>query len=375
MNLKPQIIDVTVNPAPVLNNNSTAQICSGNALNIELISSIASSFSWIAFDNTNTTGETYLSPKQTHVINDVLVNQSNVPQIVHYTVTLTSNTGGCMNLKPQIIDVTVNPEPELSNGSTAEICSGNPVNITLTSNIASSFSWIAADNTNTTGESYVSPKQTNIISDILVNQSHVAQIVHYTVTLISKNGACMNLKPQTIDVTVNRVTAAFTANPTSGEMPLFVQFTNNAVGAMNYSWDFGDGGTSTDHNPTYTYNQIGHFEVCLTADDNKHCTDKTCFTIEVDIHSAFVIPNVFTPNNDGVNDVFTIAGKGLESLHAEIYNRWGQKEYEWDTINGGWDGHSASGMPSSDGTYFFMIEITGMDGKKYSEKGSVSLMR
>jgi gliding motility-associated-like protein len=110
------------------------------------------------------------------------------------------------------------------------------------------------------------------------------------------------------------------------------------------------------------------------SDDGK-CFDKTCITIDVDIRAEYMIPNIFTPNNDGINDVFTIAGKGIESVHAEIYNRWGQKEYEWNTTNGGWDGYSASGIPSTSGTYYFMVEIKGMDGKKYSESGSLTLLR
>jgi gliding motility-associated-like protein len=279
-----------------------------------------------------------------------------------------------LNIKPQLVTVTVNPEPVLTNSSAAEICSGNALNIALTSNVASGFSWIAADNANTSGETYTGPKQTNVINDVLVNNTSVPQVVTYTITLTSKTGACVNLKPQTIDVTVNKAVAAFTANPLKGEMPLLVQFTNSSTGANHYSWDFDNGTTSTDVNPNYTYTQVGHYQACLVSDDGK-CFDKTCISIEVEIHSSFVIPNIFTPNNDGVNDVFTIAGKGIESLHAEIFNRWGQKEYEWDTINGGWDGYSASGGASTPGTYYFMIEIKGMDGKQYSESGSLTLLR
>ncbi len=365
---------ITIYPEPSLSNASTAEICSGVALNIALTGPVASTYSWIAADNTNIIGETYTAPKQKDVINDVLVNNTSVPQVVKYTITLTSKAGACLNLKPQTIDVTVNPEPVLTNTSTAEICSGSALNIALTSSVASSFSWIAADNNNTSGETYASPKQTNVINDVLVNNSSVPQVVKYTVFLISKTGACINLKPQTIDVTVNKTVAAFYADPARGEMPLKVQFANASIGANHYSWDFGDGATSSDISPSHTYTQLGNFEACLISDDNR-CFDKTCFTIEVYINSAFVIPNVFTPNNDGINDVFTIGGKGIEAVHAEIYNRWGQKEYEWDTTNGGWDGHSASGSPSYAGTYYFIVQIKGMDGKKYDESGSLTLLR
>jgi gliding motility-associated-like protein len=375
VNIKPQTIEVTINPEPILTNTSAVSVCSGKPLHIALTSTVDVSYSWIAGDNKNTTGETYISPKQTSLINDLLVNTTTVPQVVTYTVTLTSSSGACSNLKPQLVTVTVNPEPVITNSSVNEICSGNALNISLSSSVPCDFNWIAAENKSTTGETYLASKSTNLINDVLVNNSNIAQVVSYSILLTSKLG-CVNLTPQTINITVNKTVADFTASPLKGEMPLEVQFSNNSAstGVTNYIWDFGNGENSTDINPNHIYTQTGRYEACLVNDNGK-CSDKKCITIEVEIHSAFVIPNVFTPNNDGVNDVFTIAGKGIESMHAEIFNRWGQKEYEWNTINGGWDGHSASGSSSAEGTYYFILEIKGLDGKQYSESGSLTLLR
>jgi gliding motility-associated-like protein len=77
-----------------------------------------------------------------------------------------------------------------------------------------------------------------------------------------------------------------------------------------------------------------------------------------------IIPNVFTPNGDGVNDVLLITAKGLETVNAEIFNRWGQKIYEWNTLNGGWDGFTASGLTAPEGTYYIILTATGADKKK-----------
>jgi gliding motility-associated-like protein len=90
--------------------------------------------------------------------------------------------------------------------------------------------------------------------------------------------------------------------------------------------------------------------------------------------SVLIIPNVFTPNGDGINDIFTMQSSGLATLDAVIYNRWGQQLYEWHTINGGWDGY-ASGVPAPNGTYYYRINATGIDGKIYSEQGSFALIR
>ena len=65
-----------------------------------------------------------------------------------------------------------------------------------------------------------------------------------------------------------------------------------------------------------------------------------------------------------MNDILKITAKGLATVHAEIYNRWGQKEYEWNTINGGWDGYSASGAPAVQGPYYIVLIAVGADKNK-----------
>ena len=378
VNIKPQTIDVTVNPAPELNGTPTSlTVCSGVPLNVKLMSSVPSDFSWIAGDNINTTGETHLTPQKTDVINDVITNTTLLPQLVKYTITLTSTAHACVNIKPQTIDVTVNPAPELINTPTAvTVCSGTALDIKLSSTVPGDFSWIAADNTNTTGETYTTAKQTAVIDDVIKNNTAGVEVVKYTITVTSKAGSCLNIKPHTIDVTVNKVTAAFTAKPTTGEVPLDVAFTNASAG-KNYKnlWEFGTGSISVDKDPSYLYDKIGYYRACLTITDNDNCSDKICTNIQVYITSSYVIPNVFTPNNDGVNDVFTIKGKGIESIHGEIYNRWGQKEYEWDTVSGGWDGHSASGAACNEGTYYYILKIKGMDAKSDTREGSLTLIK
>src|SRR5690606_26479093 len=67
--------------------------------------------------------------------------------------------------------------------------------------------------------------------------------------------------------------------------------------------------------------------------------------------SSILIPNVFTPNGDGENDIFTVKGVNLISIEGEIYNRWGQKMFAWDNLNGFWDGRTLSGTEVPDGTY------------------------
>ena len=83
---------------------------------------------------------------------------------------------------------------------------------------------------------------------------------------------------------------------------------------------------------------------------------------------------MFTPNGDGSNDVFKLIELNLKTVEGEIYNRWGQKLYTWNGLNGAWDG-KVSGKIAPDGTYFYIINAVGLDDEEHLLKGSFSLIR
>src|SRR5688572_10137187 len=91
--------------------------------------------------------------------------------------------------------------------------------------------------------------------------------------------------------------------------------------------------------------------------------------------AAIVVPNVFTPNYDGLNDVFQVKLERISNFNCTVFNRYGVKIYEWNALNGNWDGTTTSGMRVPDGVYFYVIEATGADGKSYTEKGFVQVLR
>lgn len=358
---------ITINAEPTLNNPSTEKICSGVPLNIALKSNVASSYEWQATDNPNTTGESSATKSATSIINDVIINNTTQAEIVNYNVKLTSTASRCTNVTPQIIAVTVYPNPVADTSSIvidASSCgtkSGSITGLAIASGVTPlKYEWKdALGNTVAT--------TLNIID--MIPGTYVLTITDAN-GCITKVGAGKNLNI----IWLNKVHASFTPNPIPVELLLPIDYVNNTTGAVNYNWNFGDGKTSTDMSPTHNYEQLGDFNTCLVADDGAKCFDTVCTSIKVFVNSGFVIPNVFTPNNDGTNDLFTILGKGIASIHAEVFNRWGQKEYEWDAPNGGWDGKK-NGKPSPEGTYFVIIKAKGMDGKDLIEKGSFTLLR
>jgi gliding motility-associated-like protein len=91
--------------------------------------------------------------------------------------------------------------------------------------------------------------------------------------------------------------------------------------------------------------------------------------------SLDTIPNVFSPNNDGINDVFRIEGAGLSDFKLSIFNRWGTLVYDFISAGDAWDGRNTSGEACSSGTYFYFFKASGVDGKSYDAKGCIQLFR
>jgi len=227
-----QTVTVTVNPTPAMTSASTATICSGGTVNIPLTSNVASNFTWIAADNVNTVGES-LTSQATATLNNTITNSTTSVQNVIYTVTPTSTGGSCAGAA-QTVTVTVNPTPAMTSASTATICSGGTVNIPLTSNVASNFTWIAADNVNTVGESLTS-QATATLNNTITNSTTSVQNVIYTVTPTSTGGSCAGAA-QTVTVTVNptpAMTSASTATICSGGT-VNIPLTSNV--ASNFTW-------------------------------------------------------------------------------------------------------------------------------------------
>ena len=90
--------------------------------------------------------------------------------------------------------------------------------------------------------------------------------------------------------------------------------------------------------------------------------------------NSLTIPNAFTPNSDGKNDVFKVHGQNIKSMYGKIFNRWGQKLYEWNDINTGWNG-KYKGKDVSEGVYFYVVSVTFEDGKVEEKRGSLELIR
>jgi gliding motility-associated-like protein len=148
-------------------------------------------------------------------------------------------------------------------------------------------------------------------------------------------------------------------------------FSDLTAGGTSWAWDFGDGGTSTQQNPTHSFPTSGTYTVVVTVTNANGCTDTD--TLIVIVNEDFLLPNVFTPNGDGINDEFFITTSGLSEYKLEIYDRWGVKLFESAEPNVHWDGHTTSGAMCTDGTYYFIL-LAKSPTQDYSTTGFVTLI-
>ncbi|MDP1744012.1 MAG: gliding motility-associated C-terminal domain-containing protein [Bacteroidota bacterium] len=100
----------------------------------------------------------------------------------------------------------------------------------------------------------------------------------------------------------------------------------------------------------------------------------TPFALSSEVSASVFVPNVFSPNGDGFNDVLRVRGKGIEELQFIIFNRWGEKVFETSDVNSGWDG-THNGEPMNLSVFVYVLKGKYIDGKFFDVKGNVTLMR
>ena len=160
--------------------------------------------------------------------------------------------------------------------------------------------------------------------------------------------------------------------------PLEVEFKANALNTEYYKWTLYQGSeeflTRNEAQHKYNFQQPGNYRASLEMTNSHGCS---CQSEDFDIsvsESMLVVPNVFTPNGDGVHDEFRVVYRSLKEFHCWIYNRWGHLVYKWDDPAKGWDG-TIHGRPAAAGAYYYVIRALGTDADmdymskpKYSKK-------
>jgi gliding motility-associated-like protein len=192
---------------------------------------------------------------------------------------------------------------------------------------------------------------------------------------------------ENVSVTVNDsgiVTAGFYHQELSLniDVPIYFSNTSKIDGENNnenndviFKWYFGDGTSSIDENPEKIYTSHGSFSVKLIVSSTPGCVDSAEIdNIKID-DEEFKAANIFTPNGDGLNDVFIAKAKMLENFKGYIINRSGKILFEWNDPEKGWDGKLIGGNYATPGVYYYIIQGIDKSGKQCQYKNFFHLNR
>lgn len=162
-----------------------------------------------------------------------------------------------------------------------------------------------------------------------------------------------------------------------GSAPIEIKFNDESKGPVNaWDWTFGDAGRSVEQNPLFVFSQVGTDSVTLKVVNRNSGCESISDPFVVNIwESELEVPNVFTPNGDGINDEFRVAYKSIKKFEMVVYNRWGRKVYEGNDPARGWDG-DVGGKTGTPGVYFYYIRGEGYNENEVHERqGAVHLIR
>lgn len=157
-----------------------------------------------------------------------------------------------------------------------------------------------------------------------------------------------------------------------------VTITDESMDAVRWFYDFGDGRSSTQPNPTYTFRDTGRYEVRQIVTHPSGCQDTLLQLIDVVPEIRYFLPNAFTPNDDGTNDTYRGGGvfDGIANFEMLIVNRWGETVFESDDPMRGWNGRKNNvGQPVPEGVYMVLVTFRGPRGDNFEYRTVATVVR
>jgi gliding motility-associated-like protein len=161
----------------------------------------------------------------------------------------------------------------------------------------------------------------------------------------------------------------------ASEIESEISFYNKSEGATSYVWSFNNGDYSFEESPSYDFIDVKNYNVSLTAIDDFGCQSEVTRIVNIHPEYTIFIPNSFTPDSDGLNDIFEAAGTGIEEFEMKVFDRWGGLIFESSNIDLGWDGNNYSGLPTDNGVYLYHVALYDYNGRVWVYNGDINLTR
>jgi gliding motility-associated-like protein len=285
------------------------------------------------------------------------------------TITLTAtNDIGCSTVATQVLNIplVVLPSKPVISINKTRFCIGDVITMNANKQDRTTYVWSGPDNF------------TSDLSTVNITIDGLAKAGTYTLTAY-RDGCASDPASLVVDNIYNKPVAAFTTLPKPGvqvnNIPFMLTVQNQSLYADSYLWEFGDGGTSTLENPVHEYTKPGTYYIKLTAFNQNVCaTSALQGTYIVDADNAIYIPNTFTPNAAAINDLFGVSIINVNTYQLQIFTRWGELIFQSKSPQQKWDG-TYGNKPMPQGTYYFVLNATSVNGKPIKKSGYVALVR
>jgi gliding motility-associated-like protein len=153
-----------------------------------------------------------------------------------------------------------------------------------------------------------------------------------------------------------------------------INFINTSLKGDHYYWAFGDSTSSNELNPEHSYTTAGIYPIELIATTNNGCADTTFGEVIIKPTYTIYIPNAFSPNNDGKNDIFQCSATNINDFSMSIYSRWGNHVITISNLEEGWDGKD-DGKIAQEDTYIYRVSFKDVFNELHQLTGRVSIVK
>jgi len=344
------VTNVKVNSIPTVSATSTASLCLNQVVKLGAGTDSGVQFNWSGPNG-------YTSNSQNPSLNNAAISMSG-----NYTVVVQDNIG-CTN--QAVVPVTVNPLPSGNiAASSTKGCAPHCITFTVQSSDNIQFyNWNFGDGNANEGK--------------VTQTCYGAEGVYSISATITDVNGCSSTSTISAEALPKPI-ADFNYAPFK---PIVnnadITFTDASFNTKVVKWDWFFKNTSKPHSneqhPVYIYDEAGTYAVALVVTDENGCKDTIVQKVVVGEDYGIYVPNIFTPNGDGLNDTFQPKGFGIVEYELRIFDRWGQQLMMSKDITQGWDGFFKDKLSKED-TYVWQIRLTNVFGKAHELTGHVMLL-